>query len=378
MKRKTAFIYSRFYEFTIHDLRTHDLRVNVLPRMTIQAETFVIVNYNAARARAAWTQIERVLKASGVGFDAHEALLAGDAQSAAREALRAGYLTIAVVGGDGTLGEVVTGFFERADARAPEATTTTPARINAEAALALLPAGTGNDFARGLEGGRASLDRWLERLVKHVRRDHNATTHAVAASTTRAVVHTTTRAVDVLHGTIGTDARTFFCLNAATLGIGAEVAALVAAQGDAVRRLPGEARFALAAARALAGWRARRISVRVDEAEAFECVTNLVAIANSPYAGGGMMFSPDARTDDGLLDVVTACRLTRASLMREMTRIHSGGHVKNPLVEIRRGARVRIEHLTPTDALAVEADGDVRGRTPLEFRVLAGALKVVC
>jgi diacylglycerol kinase family enzyme len=91
-----------------------------------------------------------------------------------------------------------------------------------------------------------------------------------------------------------------------------------------------------------------------------------------------MMFSPGARTDDGLLDVVTACQLTRRSLVREMTRIHSGGHVKNPRVEIRRGARVRIEHLTPSDALAVEADGDVRGHTPLEFRVLACALKVVC
>jgi diacylglycerol kinase (ATP) len=116
----------------------------------------------------------------------------------------------------------------------------------------------------------------------------------------------------------------------------------------------------------------------VDDGEAFECATNLVAIANSPYAGGGMMFSPEARTDDGLLDVVTACRLTRRSLIREMTRIHSGGHVENPRVRIIRGRHVRIEHLTPADALAVEADGDVRGHTPLEFRVLPGALRVVC
>ncbi|HJR07790.1 MAG TPA: diacylglycerol kinase family protein [Pyrinomonadaceae bacterium] len=338
--------------------------------MSGQAETFVVVNYNAARARAAWVRAQNVLVARGVRFEVHEAKEAGDAQSAARTALIAGYRTIAVVGGDGTLGEVVTGFFERDNARNSTATTTTPAPINKEAALAVLPAGTGNDFARGLEGSRASLDSWLERLIKHSRRDDNATTHAA--------LDATTRAVDVLHGTIGTDARTFFCLNAATLGIGAEVAARVSSQGALVRRLPGEARFAFAAAQALARWRARRVSVQVDDAEAFECETNLVAIANSPYAGGGMMFSPDARTDDGLLDVVTACQLTRRSLMREMTRIHSGGHVKNPRVEIRRGARVRIEHLTPTDALAVEADGDVRGHTPLEFRVLAGALRVVC
>jgi YegS/Rv2252/BmrU family lipid kinase len=340
--------------------------------MTVQAETFVVVNYSAARARAAWAQVGRALREGGVRFDAHEAQGAGDAQSSARAALRAGYRTIAVVGGDGTLGEVVTGFFEPEDGggnKAVGALTGSPARINAEAALAVLPAGTGNDFARGLAGERATLERWLERLIEHSRR---------AASVQRgAATSTTTRAVDVLRGTVGDAARPFFCLNAATLGIGAEVAGRVAAQGNLVRGFPGEARFALASVQSLARWRARRISVRVDDAAAFECATNLIAIANSPFAGGGMMFSPEARTDDGLLDVVTACRLSRRSLIREMTRIHGGGHVKNPRVRIARGERVRIEHLTPADALAVEADGDVRGLTPLEFHVLAGALKVV-
>lgn len=338
--------------------------------MSEQAETFVVVNYNAARARAAWTGIERALKARGVRFCAHEAKETGDAQRAARAALGAGYRTIAVVGGDGTLGEVVSGFFAHetkgvSGAKTATTAATIPARINAEAALAILPAGTGNDFARGLEGGRASLERWLERLIKHSRRESET--------------DTTTRDVDVLHGTIGdADARrSFFCLNAATLGIGAEVAGRVAAQGNAVRRLPGEARFALAALGSLARWRARRISIRLDDAEAFECETNLIAVANSPFAGGGMMFSPTARVDDGLLDVVVASQLTRAALVREMARIHSGGHVKNPRVSISRAARVRIAHLTGADTLAVEADGDVRGHTPLEFRVLPGALRVV-
>lgn len=334
--------------------------------MNEQAETFVIINYNAARARAAWALARSVLLDGGVRFDALEAKAKGDAQTAAREALRAGYKTIAVVGGDGTLGEVVTGFFEPEDKHPSlAAATTTPAPVNAGAALALLPAGTGNDFARGLEGARAPLEHWLERLIKHARRREGETTA------------TTTRAVDVLHGIIGDDARPFFCLNAATLGIGAEVAGRVAAQGQTVRRLSGETRFALAALASIARWRSRRVSVQVDDAESFECATNLVAVVNSPFAGGGMMFSPGALLDDGLLDVVTASRLTRATLVREMTRIHSGGHVKNPRVRISRGERVRIEHLTPADALAVEADGDVRGHTPLEFRVLAGALRVV-
>jgi diacylglycerol kinase family enzyme len=91
-----------------------------------------------------------------------------------------------------------------------------------------------------------------------------------------------------------------------------------------------------------------------------------------------MMFAPEASIDDGQLDVVTACGIERAEIVREMTRIHRGGHLANPRVRITRGACVRIENLPPADALAIEADGDVRGRTPVEFRVLPRALRVVC
>jgi diacylglycerol kinase (ATP) len=328
--------------------------------MSGQAETLVIINHSAARARAAWAVVRRVLADAGVAFDAHEAREFGDARTQARAALGAGYRTVAVVGGDGTLSEVVNGFFadENAARREPPA-----GSLNSVAALAMLPAGTGNDFARALEGRRATLEEWIARLVRHCRdtRDDGDTT----------------RAVDVLRGTVGDDARSFFCLNAVTLGIGAEVAARVAAQGNLVRKLSGEARFALAASASLARWRERRVRVSVDAAEAFECATNLIAVVNSRFAGGGMMFSPEARVDDGLLDVVTARQISRPVLVREMTRIHAGGHVKNPRVLVTRGARVRIEPVTNADSLPVEADGDVRGRTPLELEVMPGALRVV-
>ena len=136
-------------------------------------------------------------------------------------------------------------------------------------------------------------------------------------------------------------------------------------------------RFALAAAGALAGWRERRVRIRIDETDAWECETNLIAVVNSRFAGGGMMFSPEARVDDGLLDLVTACRVPRRVVVRERTRIHRGGHMANPHVRLLRGAAVTIEPATPADALPVEADGDVRGRTPLTLRVLPRALRVV-
>ena len=325
----------------------------------------MVVNYGAARARAAWAAVRRELAGAGVPFEAHEAREFGDARASARAALEGGYRTVAVVGGDGTLSEVVSGFFADAppaDARGA-AEEGAPRAVSPEASLALLPAGTGNDFARAVEGRRSSLAHWLARLVAHC----------------RAETHSSTRAVDVLRGEASHAAgrQGFLCLNAVTLGIGAEVAARVAAQGRLARKLSGELRFALAAAGALAGWRERRVRIRVDERDEWECATNLVAVVNSRFAGGGMMFSPEARVDDGLLDVVTACRVPRRMVVREMTRIHRGGHLANPRVRILRGARVTIEPATPADALPVEADGDVRGTTPLTLRVWPRALRVV-
>ena len=70
-----------------------------------------------------------------------------------------------------------------------------------------------------------------------------------------------------------------------------------------------------------------------------------------------------------------ASRLTRAVVIREMARIHRGGHVVNPKVRIETARRVRVESLE--DELMIEADGDVRGATPAEFVVMPAALRVV-
>ena len=89
------------------------------------------------------------------------------------------------------------------------------------------------------------------------------------------------------------------------------------------------------------------------------------------------MLSPEAQNDDGMLDVVTASGLNRVAVMRELPRIHRGGHVANPKVQVFQGRHVRIETFAPDDALLIEADGNVRGKTPVEFRIMPHALKVV-
>jgi diacylglycerol kinase (ATP) len=334
---------------------------------------FVVVNHGAARARRAWPVVRAALAREGISFEAHESVRPGETESRTRAALAEGCDVIAVVGGDGTLSAAASGYFEPCGEGAA-----LPRPVNPTAALALLPAGTGDDFARGLASGRREpLESWLGRLIAYFRGAQGASADESVAVEGAAVFRTRARSVDVLFGTANDGARPFLCLNAATLGIGAEVAARVAGQGERVRRLSGETRFALAAVQSLAAWRNRRVRIEVDGSPWVECRTNLIAVVNGPYAGGGMNFAPEARVCDGRLEVLTACGLSRPSIVRELARVHRAGHLSNPKVRLATGTRVRIETADAHDPLPIEADGDPRGLTPVNFVLMPGALRVL-
>lgn len=315
----------------------------------------IIINNAAARARQAWPGIRDLLEANAIEFDSCETTHAGDATAKTREALKAGVTTIATVGGDGTLSEAAQGLFRFSDQLEQ-----LPTLINPAASLAILPAGTGDDFARGLRGRRETLQHWIDVLVAHCRNDGGSST----------------RQTDVLYGICDNYQTPFICINASTMGIGGETAARVAAQGNLMRSFSGEARFAAAALGSLLAWRERRARITVDD-ETYEGEMNLAAVANGLYAGGGMMLSPEAKVDDGKLDVVSASGLSRAQVMRELARIHKGGHIANPKVRITQGTRARVETFKSEDAMPIEADGNVRGFTPVEFQIMPGVLSFV-
>lgn len=319
---------------------------------------FIVINNTAAKARAAWPVVSAQLQARGIDYELCETTFAGDATHRTRAALQAGHTTIVVIGGDGTLSETAEGFFELPTTNS---LASLPTSINPEAALAILPAGTGDDFARGLMKRRAPLADWVNLLIAHCERNSTDTT----------------KAVDLMAGRCDGDARPFICLNASTMGIGGEAGSRVASQGKFLRQFSGEARFMVAATGALSAWRERPVRIVVDGRRVVEGPMNLVAVANGLYAGGGMMLSPGARSDDGKLDVVTASGLSRLEIIRELPRIHRGGHVANPKVRIVQGEHVRVETFTPNDALLIEADGNVRGKTPVEFRVMPKAINIV-
>ena len=319
------------------------------------AADLIVINHSAARARRLWPTIKKQLDAARVEYQAYETKGPGDATIKTREALRSGVESIVVVGGDGTLGETAEGFFEFNDDLDVH-----PTPVNPNATLALRPAGTGNDFARGLRGKRAPLQDWIETFVAHSRGENS-----------------TVRRMDVLYGRCNDYEKPFICFNAATMGIGGETAGRVAAQGKFMRNFSGEFRFICAAVGALAAWRERRVRVTVDGRTVTDGPMNLVAVANALYCGGGMMLSPEAQIDDGRLDVITASGLSRSNVVTELSRVHTGGHVNNPKVTITQGTIARIETFLEQDAMPLEVDGNVRGVTPVQFHVLPGALRFV-
>jgi diacylglycerol kinase (ATP) len=324
----------------------------------------IIINNVAAKARQSWPEIKSQLDAAGVNYKTCFTNQKGDATIQTSVALKSGTQLIVVVGGDGTLSEAAQGFFQfNDDLDLP------PAALSPEATLAVLPAGTGDDFARGLRRGRAPLQDWIDTLVGYVRA-RGSRSEAANDDHPQAAPR-----IDVLYGRCDGLQTPFICLNASTMGIGGETASRVAAQGNFMRKFSGEFRFVYAAVGALAAWRERRVRVIVDEEIVADGPMNLIGVANGLYCGGGMMFSPDARLDDGKLDVLTASGLSRSNVVTELSRIHTGGHLNNPKVSLAQGTKVRIETLLLRDGMLLEADGNVRGVTPVEFTVMPGALR---
>jgi diacylglycerol kinase (ATP) len=100
----------------------------------------------------------------------------------------------------------------------------------------------------------------------------------------------------------------------------------------------------------------------------------LAAFANAPLFGGGMKIAPQAKMDDGLLDVCVVGAVDRLRLLRLFPTVYSGNHLSVPEVEYFQAGRVRVETERPFD---VYADGEYVCQTPVEVGVESAALKVI-
>ena len=247
----------------------------------------------------------------------------------AREAAETHELLV-VVGGDGTLNEVVNGI------------------AGTTAELAVLPAGTGQDFGRthGIPTGFDDAVRVaLEGTATLV--DLGRVVHVDAA---------------------GEEAERWFA-NVGSAGMSGAVARRANAMS---KRLGGRATFFYALAREFVAWKNTDVTVTLDGEERRGAMHDVI-VANGKWHGGGMKLAPDASPHDGLFDVVLIGDVTKLDFATTAPKLYSGRHVTHPRVEVLRSATVTIDAAVP---LPVELEGETVGTTPARFTVVPGALRI--
>ncbi|GHE46663.1 hypothetical protein GCM10018771_29530 [Streptomyces cellulosae] len=212
------------------------------------------------------------------------------------------------------------------------------------ATLGLVPAGRGNDFARAL-----GLPRDPEALAA-------------------VLLHAEPRPVDTIEVTSATHDRVV------VLGsVYAGVDALANRHANRSRLLRGSASYYAGGLRAVTTWRPARYTVTVDGEEHTHTGYTVVA-ANSGTYGSGRLIAPDARLDDGLLDVVMIRHAPRLLFFALMNELRTGAHVHRPQVRVLRGREIRVE---ADRAIPYGTDGEVDATLPVTARILPGALDVL-
>lgn len=315
---------------------------------------FLIVLNPAARGgrnRHLRPALDAALRDAGLDAEVVETAGPGDAERLARAASPERVVTVA--GGDGTVHEVVNGLAEGG------------------AALAVLPLGTGNDFVRAL-GVPARLADAL----------------AALASARPVPVDLGEVRWEEAGGGAVRERRFANCLG---MGFDAHAAHLA---GE-TKWIGGRAAYLAAVLRTLWAWRRPPVHVRVavesalvpagaagradeePDALALDGPLFLCEVGNGPSIGGGFLVTPDARPDDGLLDVCLVRHVPPGRALRLLPQTFTGAHVGAPEVSMLRTPRLAVG--VEAGALALQADGETVtfGARRVEVRVLPGAVRAL-
>jgi diacylglycerol kinase (ATP) len=300
----------------------------------------VILNPSAAqgRARGKLAEIERALDQHGGKREILVTHGPGHATELARAAHAEGVSVIGVVGGDGTLNEVIQAYVGPDGEPLPGPD------------LALIPCGTGGDFKRTLgtpsgtgdavramlDGRRREIDLGVLRFEPHR-----------GQSPLRAFV------------------------NVASFGLSGAVDAVVK---DVPPWLGGKAAFMAATLRAMVRYTNPSVRVRVDGATWMEGPSMTVALGNGRYFGGGMMITPHADPSDGQLSVVSLGDLSMLQAMGLTSKIYQGTHVSMPGVMVTTGTSIEAEPMHAWATVLIDVDGEQPGKLPMVAKIHRAAL----
>ncbi len=291
----------------------------------------VILNPTAGAGAAARRQekIEAAFRSHGVPFDIRRTERPGHAGELTKQAHMEGIGVVALVGGDGTLNEVMQAFID--DKGNPVA----------GPHLAMIPSGTGGDFKRTL-GLSGSLEEAVARLAENKPRAIDFGVVRLTASEGGSSIY-----------------RAF--ANIASAGIAGETVSVVNATP---KWLGGKLSFYLGTIRAIASYTNAPLRVKIDGKVVYEAPLFGVSVANGRFFGGGMMMAPHAALDDGQFEVIIVGDLPKSRLAASLTKIYRGAHIGEPGVLRFQGKRVELEPLFEWQRVLLELDGEQPGKAP--------------
>jgi YegS/Rv2252/BmrU family lipid kinase len=311
----------------------------VIVPIVLAPRTTVIVNPKSQGGRLGkrWPELADTI-GRAFPFDEVRTQGPGDATRLAREALRAGAERIVAIGGDGTVNEVVNGFFDEQGTA-----------IKPDAIFALIPFGTGGDFRRTMNIPMEIADAAAVIARGHKKRIDVGKLELTANGG-------------------GTVLRMF--ANIASFGVSGVVDRLVNESGKKLGRLS----FMLATARATWSYKNQRVALVFDGTDRVETTINTVAVANGRYFGGAMLVAPNAEVDDGAFDVVAMGDLTFGDLLTSGRRLYKGTHIGMDKVSVRRAKLVEAQPVEPGAVVELDVDGESPGRLPARFELVPSAL----
>jgi diacylglycerol kinase (ATP) len=230
-----------------------------------------------------------------------------------------------------------------------------PALVRLQLPVLIVPAGSGNDFARALHlhSMQDSLRVW---------RDFEA--GKISAQAIDLGVIVPSASPEHTH---------YFCTVA---GCGLD-AATARRANQMPRWLRGHGGYAVALLPLLLklpAFSMRLTQINGKDQTADEKLTLLAAFANTQFYGDGMRIAPQADFADGKLDICRISTMNPFELFCMFPTVYFGRHLLNPKVEYSRAERVYVHTETPLD---IYADGEFVCQTPADISVAAGALPVI-
>ena len=292
-----------------------------------------------------WPMLEKQLAEAIGDFNTVITNYPNHATHITRELLSQGYERIIAVGGDGTVSQVVNGFFSADTHKSP---------LNENAILGVLSSGTGCDTARTMPIGKG-FDQQVQTLKK-----------GQVKKLDLGQVETTL-----------SDGSTYVQLfiNICSFGLSGEVVAAVN-KGGGGKAISGRFAYLLGAMKALVTSKNRRVKMLVD-GEKLEETIAVVGVANGAFCGGGIHLAPMAKMDDGCLEAIVVGDVGLYDLLKYMKRLFQGRHLVHPKINHYPVRKFSATVAGDDDGLVcVETDGEPVGYLPCIIDIRAKAIKV--